>query len=241
MGRFIGRILMPWVRFNLRPQDVAQQQGATDLQVCYVIERDSALDEAVLQRACARAKLPRPGKRLAAGDEKLGESLLALARKVGVWRTRLDRRTPALLRVLLEQARRDASFDVLLVPVSVYFGRSPQRESGSWLRLMLSENWALASRIRRLLAVMLNGRNTLVEFGTGVPLRSLLSNDARSTSQRAASRVTCARSWLHRARRTSAGSFAPAHAHDAGAAHAGRAHAGGAADAGAQHSATQGT
>ena len=169
---------MPWVRFNLRPQDVAQQLGAVDLQVCYVIERDSALDEAVLQRACARAKLPRPGKQLLAGGRKLGDSLLPLARKVGVWRTRLDRRTPALLQRLLEETRRDPAFDVLLVPVSVYFGRSPQRESGSWLRLMLSEDWALASRIRRLLAVMLNGRNTLVEFGNGVPLRSLLSNDA---------------------------------------------------------------
>jgi glycerol-3-phosphate O-acyltransferase len=178
MDRFIGRILMPWVRFNLRPQDVAQQLGAVDLQVCYVIERDSALDEAVLQRACARAKLPRPGKQLMAGGRKLGDSLLPLARKVGVWRTRLDRRTPALLQQLLEETRRDPAFDVLLVPVSVYFGRSPQRESGSWLRLMLSEDWALASRIRRLLAVMLNGRNTLVEFGNGVPLRSLLSNDA---------------------------------------------------------------
>lgn len=168
---------MPWVRFNLRPPDVAAQLGAAAAPVCYVLARESALDELVLQRACARARLPRPGRRLRAGSR----ALLPLARKVGVWRGRLDRRPPAALSSLIEAVRGDPQFDVLLVPVSVYWGRAPQRESGSWLRLLVSEDWALASRIRRLATVLLNGRNTLVEFGAGVSLRQMLADDV-STS-----------------------------------------------------------
>lgn len=178
MDRFIGRLLMPWVRFNLRPDDVAQQFGAATLPLVYVLARESALDELVLQRACARARLPRPGRRLFhAGARVADRALLALARKTGLWSERMDRRPPATLVSLVEAARRDPAFDVLLVPVSVYWGRAPQRESGSWLRLLVSEDWAFASRIRRLFTVLVNGRNTLVEFAPGVPLRQMQALD----------------------------------------------------------------
>ena len=47
MGRFIGRLLMPWVRFNRAAAGCRAAAGRRPmLQVCYVIERDSALDEA---------------------------------------------------------------------------------------------------------------------------------------------------------------------------------------------------
>jgi glycerol-3-phosphate O-acyltransferase len=61
---------------------------------------------------------------------------------------------------------------VLLVPAAVYWGRAPQREYVSWFRLLFSEDWALASNLRRALAVLLNGRNTVVEFGAPVSMRS---------------------------------------------------------------------
>jgi glycerol-3-phosphate O-acyltransferase len=180
MDRFTGRTLLPWLRFSWRPADIAQQLGRSPAPVCYVMARESTLDQMVLQRACARARLPRPGKRLLPAGVRGGErSLLPLARKVGFWRTRFDRRTPPLLRSMLAELQRDPDFDVWLVPVAVYWGRAPQREAGSWLRLLLSEDWALSSRLRRALTVTLNGRNTLVEFGQGVSLRSLRGDDAR--------------------------------------------------------------
>jgi glycerol-3-phosphate O-acyltransferase len=180
MDRFTGRMLLPWLRFSWRPGDIAQQLARSPAPVCYVLARESTLDQMVLQRACAGAKLPRPGKRLLAKGMPAGDrSLLLLARKVGFWRQRLDRRTPPLLRSLLAELKRDPDFDVTLVPVAIYWGRAPQRESGSFLSLMLSEDWALSSRLRRALTVTLNGRDTLVEFGQGVSLRSLRGEDMR--------------------------------------------------------------
>jgi glycerol-3-phosphate O-acyltransferase len=173
MDRFTGRLLLPWLRFTLRPQDIAAQLERSEAPVCYVLERDSTLDAMMLQRACAEAHLPRPGKRLLPGGASGGRSLLPLARKVGVWRARLDRRTPVLLRDLLAQVQTEPTFDVTLVPVSVYWGRAPLRDSGSLLRWLFSEDWALAGRLRRALSVLFNGRNTLVEFGEGVSLRSV--------------------------------------------------------------------
>jgi glycerol-3-phosphate O-acyltransferase len=175
MDRFTGRLLLPWLRFTLRPQDVAEQLGGAGPSLCYVIGRDSMLDGMLLQRACARAGLPRPGRRLLPpGASQRLRSLLPLSRKVGFWSARLDRRPSAEWKELLAEMRRDPALDVTLVPVAVYWGRAPQRERLSWFRLLLSEDWALASNLRRMLSVIFNGRNTVVEFGAPVSLRALM-------------------------------------------------------------------
>jgi glycerol-3-phosphate O-acyltransferase len=179
MDRFTGRFLLPWLRFTVRPQDASEQLQAAASRICYVMGRDSTLDGMLLQRACAQSGLPRPGKRLLPADvPQRQRSLLALARKVGFWSRRLDRRPPAGLRDLLAEIRRDPAFDVMLVPVAVYWGRAPQREQVSWFRLLLSEDWAISSGFRRALAVIFNGRNTMVEFGTPVSMRALLADSA---------------------------------------------------------------
>ena len=181
MDRLTGRILLPWLRFTVRPPDIAEQLRHAPAPVCYVMGRESTLDELILQRACARVGLPRPRNRLLLPGSASSpasvrpRSFFALSRRVGFWRSRLDRRPPETLIDLLGQMQRDQDFDVTLVPVTVYWGRAPQRERLSWFRLLLSEDWGLASRVRRGLAVLFNGRNTMVEFGAPVSMRSLLA------------------------------------------------------------------
>ena len=185
MDRFTGRLLLPWLRFTVRPQDASDELRAAGSRICYVMQRDSALDGMLLQRACARIGLPRPGKRLLPPTAPQRQrSLLALSRKVGLWNRRLDRRPPQGLRDLLGELRRDPAFDVMLVPVAVYWGRAPQREQVSWFRLLLSEGWSISSGFRRALAVVFNGRNTVVEFGTPVSMRSLLAGAAPNPARR---------------------------------------------------------
>jgi glycerol-3-phosphate O-acyltransferase len=176
MDRFTGRLLMPWLRFAPLPQSIGAQLAQAPSPVCYVLERERTADSVILQRACARAHLPRPAKRLLPIGIRDNRSVIALTRRVGAWRSRLDRRPPEQLLQMLKLVRDDPTFDVTLVPVTVYWGRAPQKER-SWLGLALSEDWALASRLRRLLTVLFNGRNTLVQFGQGVSLRGLLGGD----------------------------------------------------------------
>ena len=90
-----------------------------------------------------------------------------------------------MIRVL----RADPAADFYLVPAAVYWGRAPQRE-GSWVRLLLVEDWELATRLRKFLQVLFNGRDTLVEFDEPLSLRQLLGAEldaARATRGRAAS------------------------------------------------------
>jgi glycerol-3-phosphate O-acyltransferase len=176
MQGLLRRILALWVRATLRPEDAASRLIGRSVPICYVLERVSASDLAVLQNICVRERLPRPGRRLLARQLRNARSSLALTRSVGFWRSRDDRRPPELLLSLIDVLRKDPTLDVSLVPAAVYWGRAPSRER-SMIRLALSEDWVFASRVRRLFMVSFNGRNTTVQLGDPLSLRGLLGND----------------------------------------------------------------
>jgi len=176
-GVFLSRVLALWVRATLRPEDAAARIGGKGVPVCYVLERRSRVDLAVLQSVCVRERLPRPGRRLLAQRLRKRRSSFALVRSVGLWRTRLDRRPPELLLTLIEALRADPGLDVSLVPAAVYWGRAPQKER-SVIRLLVSEDWVIGSRLRRFFSVLVNGRNSTVQLGEPLSLRSWLDSGA---------------------------------------------------------------
>src|SRR5580700_3366115 len=177
MQGLLRRILALWVRATLRPEDAAARFNGRSVPVCYVLERVSASDLAVLQNVCLRERIPGPGRRLLTRQLRGARSWLALTRTVGFWRSRDDRRPPELLLNLINALRADPGLDVSLVPAAVYWGRAPQRER-SLIGLLLSENWLIASRVRRVITVIFNGRNTTVQLGDAISLRSLLGTEA---------------------------------------------------------------
>ena len=180
MNWLLRRLLALWVRFKVRPDDAVARLHDSPNPICYVLETRSVTDLAVLQNACVQLKLARPGKRLVAQAREL-RSVFYLSRSRGIWDERLDRRPPAQLRQLIELLRADPQADIDLVPVSVYWGRAPQKEA-SWIRLLLVEDWAITSRARKFLQVLFNGRNTILEFDQPLSLRALLGPGAGAES-----------------------------------------------------------
>ena len=172
----LRRLLALWVRYTVRPEDAIASLHRRNNPVCYVLERRDVTDLVVLQNACAKHKLPRPQKRLAKESRDL-QSCFYLTRPRGFWDERTDRRTPQELVQMVRMLRLNPDVDIDLVPVAVYWGRAPQKEK-SFFRLLLVEDWALTSRIRKFLQVLFNGRNTLIELSDPVSLRGLLGEDA---------------------------------------------------------------
>jgi glycerol-3-phosphate O-acyltransferase len=181
MNWLLRRLLALWVRFKVVPEDAAAQLRGRSHPICYVLERRSVTDLAVLQQACVALKLPRPGRRLGGGTREL-RSFFYLTQPRGVFGERLDRRPPPQLAQMIAALRADPHSDFDLVPAAIYWGRAPQKE-GSWLRLLLVEDWALTSRARKFLQVLFNGRNTLIELDEPLSLRGLLGAEL-GTSQR---------------------------------------------------------
>jgi len=186
----VRKLLGAWVKVAIKPDDAAALIAARSRPVCYVLESDAEADLAVLGDACGRLRLPRPTRRLLVAGKRADRAYFALERRIGLLGLRTDRRPPAYLTDLVVAALADPEFEVDLVPVIVFWGRAAHKEA-SWWRLLFTDNWVFVGRFRRLLTVVMNGRNTLLSFGEPLRLRDALHEPRGSgiTAARDARRV----------------------------------------------------
>ena len=160
-----------WARPHVLPEDLKQRYAQHPRPVCYVLERRSVADLVVLEKVAQANGLPDPMQALK--PPLPSRSGFFLERTAGFWGDRIDRRIPGTLRELVSALKADATLDVDLIPVSIFWGRAPDKEA-SWLRVLLSENWNRVGRFRRMLSIMVNGRNLFVQFGEPQSLRSFM-------------------------------------------------------------------
>jgi len=163
------------VRVTIKPDDAAAAIAASPRPVCYVLERESHTDSAVLSLVCAKLGLPRPERRLLIGPRRADRAYFELIRPAGLFAPRRAVRAPRYLVQLVAAAAAHPEVDVDLVPVAIFWGRAPHKEASLW-RLLFAENWVLIGRFRKALNVLVNGRNTLVHFGDPVRLRDALQD-----------------------------------------------------------------
>jgi glycerol-3-phosphate O-acyltransferase len=169
----VRKILGLWVRVTIKPDAAVAAIASRPRPVCYVLERESQTDLAVLNGVCARHNLPRPTRRLIMGEKRADRAYFELIRRQSLFSTRNAARAPRYLVQLVAAAAAYPQFDVDLVPVAIFWGRAPHKEV-SWWRLLFSENWILVGRFSKFMSVIFNGRNTLVYFGEPVRLRDVM-------------------------------------------------------------------
>jgi glycerol-3-phosphate O-acyltransferase len=173
-ARWMEKLLAPWIEIKVEPSPAP---FSLDRPVCYVLENYGLSNALILDRACREAGLPSPLVPLPGDPLGRKRAYIALSRRgrgtLGGPRTKTH--SEGLSR-LLQEHRKFPDQDVQLVPVSIFVGRAPTRQSG-WFSVLFSENWALVGRFRRLLAILLNGRDTLVQFSPGVRVWEILGED----------------------------------------------------------------
>jgi glycerol-3-phosphate O-acyltransferase len=165
----VRKILGSWVKATIKPDHAAAMLAARHRPLCYVLERDSGTDLAVLNDVCGRLGLPRPTRRLLIAGQRSDRAYFDLERRTGLFGTRSDMRPSRDLLKLAAAASARRDFDVDLVPVAIFWGRAANTEP-TWWRLPFTENWALVGRFRKLLTVIFNGRNTVLYFGEPLTL-----------------------------------------------------------------------
>ena len=193
-----GALLRPWLRLRREPAEPATLLPGT-APVCYVIERDGLSDALILQQACREAGLPNPLQPLAGMRRR--RSVVALVRREGWVFGRTRKRTIQLiLRDLLRSLEAQPERDIQVVPVAIYVGRAPSRDSG-WFKVLFSENWVVVGRFRRLLALLFNGRDTVVHFSAPISLRGVMEEWPDLDGERLARKVArVLRMHFHRIR-----------------------------------------
>jgi glycerol-3-phosphate O-acyltransferase len=166
-----GALLGPWIKIKRDPAEPVALL-APDTPVIYVIERNGFSDSLILERACREAGLPSPLAWMP-GSGKRRRAVFAM-RSIGGWfqRRGRDRVSQEIIRQLLRMLEAEPERNVQLMPVAIYVGRAPSRQSG-WFSVLFSENWAVVGHFRRLLAMLLNGRDTIVRFSPPISLNEL--------------------------------------------------------------------
>ena len=154
---FARRCLKAWVRPTING---VERHGG---EVVYALANRSMSDLALLDIVADTHGLPTPYTPL----EPFGESrrFVFLNRPAGVWRRNTMRSVPARMRRLETKVAGADGTEVWLIPVSIFWGRAANKDR-SWVRSLLSEGWAMSSRLRRLLIFLFNRRDILVQFGT---------------------------------------------------------------------------
>ncbi|PCC98105.1 glycerol-3-phosphate 1-O-acyltransferase PlsB [Halopseudomonas pelagia] len=168
----LRRLLYLWARSDSIGNAAFDLHLDRDTPIIYVLPYRSLSDLIVLDRECRKAGLPRPVRAPVGG---LGEQeSYAFLSKEQAWVGRPDPRgqSPRLLRAIsaVEERQRE---EVQLVPVSVFWGQSPDVES-SPIKLLFAYNWAVGGRMRKLLAILLHGRKIRVRFGEALSLKELV-------------------------------------------------------------------
>ena len=169
---FLRRLLYLWTRSESIGNSAFNQHLDQRVPIVYVLPYRSLSDLMVLDRECAKAGLPRP-VRAPAEPLAEAESFVFLSNQ-HAWVARPDPRgqSPRLLRVIASVEDYNSG-DVQLVPVSVFWGQSPDVES-SPIKLLFAYNWTVGGRLRKLMAILLHGRKIRVSFGAAISLRGLV-------------------------------------------------------------------
>ncbi len=166
-----GKVFSIWARPVIRPGAPAEYITDPKAAVCYVLETGGLADVLALERACATHGLPSPTESFEFCGNREYKRFIVLRRLKGFLYRRPRKTGSQRLRRLVEAAE-NGEQELLLIPVAIYWGRSPEKER-SLFKLLFSEDWDVIGRTRKFFTTIFQGRNTLLRFSHALPLRSI--------------------------------------------------------------------
>jgi glycerol-3-phosphate O-acyltransferase len=155
------KILFVWVRTDVSGNSVEALGVDPEKPVCYVLQYSSLSSRLVLEQEVLRAGLPGAESSLPVKNGP-NHSFFFLYRRIGgLFRRRQTPVPTGEFRALVRHGLEHPEQDVQIVPVSLFWGRSPDKEK-SLVKLLLSDTWSVAGRLQKFLIIMVHGRSTYV-------------------------------------------------------------------------------
>ena len=171
------RVLYLGTRTQVFPEAPEMLKLRAELPVCYVLDERYLSNLLVLDHECRQLGLPPALRPLRDAAFIARRSFFFLARNP---RGRLMQNPrsdhSALLKALVRTAVENPRFDVQLVPVTILWGREPNKQD-SILKALFAETWQSVSHLRHLFAMLIHGRHTVVRFNAPITLREILSDN----------------------------------------------------------------
>ncbi|MTZ12618.1 glycerol-3-phosphate 1-O-acyltransferase PlsB [Pseudomonas sp. JL972] len=170
----LRRLLYLWVRSETINQSAFTLKLDRSKPVFYVLQQASLSDLAVLDVECAKAGLPRPVADVAVGDHVEPAAFFFLNPAASWFGRRARLVAPPPLVRLVGALEHNAVENAQIIPVSVFWGQSPNRETSAW-KLLFADSWAVTGRLRKLLSILVLGRKTRVQFSAPIQLNELVA------------------------------------------------------------------
>ena len=173
--RFFRKLLFLWIRTEVDGAD--QHSPSIDKQkpVVYVLQNGALSSLMVLEGVLIKAGLPSSSLPLTLRDRVLKSSYFYTSAPQGPpFRKRYSPVIHEHLKQLVQTCVESSGMDVQLVPVSVFWGRSPDKEK-SLFKLLMSDTWSVSGRIRQFFIILFHGRNTFVRFSPAMSVSQIVN------------------------------------------------------------------
>ncbi|HMN80456.1 MAG TPA: glycerol-3-phosphate 1-O-acyltransferase PlsB [Burkholderiaceae bacterium] len=168
----LRRLLRVFVRFSVVPAEGLPEGVDRGRPIVYALHIRQLSTLLLLDEVTERQGLPRPRVPLIAGSLKEQGAFFFLPRHGQPSPlTRSPYRYSERLQRLVAVAQQDPSIDVQIVPVSVFWGRAPQKQP-SILKALFADAWAVPGFVGQVLRILIHGRQTLLVFGRPLSLRA---------------------------------------------------------------------
>ncbi|MBT8099418.1 MAG: glycerol-3-phosphate 1-O-acyltransferase PlsB [Gammaproteobacteria bacterium] len=167
-----GKLFSIWARPAIQPESPAELISNSETPVCYVLESGGLADLLALEQTCRKSGLPPPRDSFEFCGQRFSQRFVVLRPLKGFLFRRAAPSGSRRLRQIVDAAEGKHD-ELLLIPVAIYWGRSPDKE-GSVFKLMFSENWDVVGRTRKFFVTILHGRNTLLRYSEALTLSSIL-------------------------------------------------------------------
>lgn len=172
--RFNKKLLSLWIKPEHIEKDYASWNIDDSEKVFYVIENHSYIDAIVTDIFAHSLGFPGVFRDYSLGGKQEYSAYFSIRQRS----SRLFRKKPRIsprLTELVNYATSHPDDNITLIPVTIIWGRGPIIKK-SVMQTFLSDAWNGTGRIKKLITVLINGRNTYIEFNTPVSLREYVSS-----------------------------------------------------------------
>ena len=182
---FFSRILNIWVKSDVVGIEDATENGLDSNKVIfYALPLRSYAASLVLGQVTKRHNLPNALEPVEIQGVEFPNRIVFLSKPEGGWFKRralpyLHKSVPNIVKISQENLEQD----VQVVPVNVFWGREPKKEK-SLLKIWLGDAWSVPGPFRRLISILLNGRNTFVHVSKPVSIRNMVQEHPEMEASR---------------------------------------------------------
>lgn len=170
------KLLFFWTRASVLPAKIEELGIDLEKPILYVMEEESFANLVMLDRFTRAYGLPRPYAQIHLGADQSIKAHDFMRRFDGLLQKPSKQVVPPTFHKLMQHLDLACVQGVQVVPVSVFWGRSPDKEKSAF-RLLFAETWERLGFLRRFFRTVVYGRQVLLQFSKPIDLNSFSQDD----------------------------------------------------------------